>query len=117
MDESHSTQLRENAEKAARLLKSMSHPGRLMVLCYLLDGESSVSELNKNVSLSQSALSQHLAGLRKAGLVRTRRESQMIYYRLTGHAVPEVLETLYNIYCKPEKEKKEKKNERTTRLV
>ncbi len=59
MDESHSTQLRENAEKAARLLKSMSHPGRLMVLCYLLDGESSVSELNKNVRSCRSRSSRN----------------------------------------------------------
>lgn len=93
--------LRENTEKAAGLLKSMSHPNRLMVLCHLMDGECSVRELNQSIPLSQSALSQHLASLRQAGLVETRRESQVIYYRLNSEAVSAILETLYGIYCNP----------------
>ena len=97
-------QLEENAEKAAKLLKSMSHPSRLMVLCHLLNGECPVSALNQAVPLSQSALSQHLAGLRKAGLVETRRESQVIYYRLKSRAVSGILEVLYKIYCNPNDE-------------
>lgn len=96
--------LEENAERAALLLKSMSNSSRLMVLCYLAKGECSVSELNQAIPLSQSALSQHLAGLRKARLVDTRRESQVIYYRLKSSAVYEILEVLYRIYCKPENE-------------
>jgi len=93
--------LEKNAKKAASLLKSMSHPGRLMVLCHLVDGESSVSVLNQAVPLSQSALSQHLASLRDAGLVKTRRESQVIFYRLNSRAVSDILQTLYRIYCNP----------------
>ena len=88
-----------NAEKASKLLKNMSHPSRLMVLCYLMDGERPVSALNEAIPLSQSALSQHLAGLRQAGLVDTRRESQTIYYRLESKAVTGILEALYRIYC------------------
>ena len=90
-----------NAEQAAKLLKSMSHPSRLMVLCHLVKGECPVSILNRAVPLGQSALSQHLASLRKANLVDTRRESQVIYYRLKSHAVLEIIEALYNIYCTP----------------
>lgn len=93
--------LEQNAEKASALLKSMSHPSRLLVLCHLLKGEISVSELNRIVPLSQSALSQHLSGMRQAELVETRRESQMIYYRLKNPAVAAVIETLYGIYCNP----------------
>jgi DNA-binding transcriptional ArsR family regulator len=93
----------ENAEKASKLLKVMSHPSRLMVLCYLMNGEAPVSALNEAIPLSQSALSQHLAGLRKAGLVDTRRESQAIHYRLTSRAVSRILEALYQIYCLPKK--------------
>ncbi len=96
--------LEENAEKASSLLKSMSHPGRLMVLCHLMNGECSVSVLNQAVPLSQSALSQHLASLRNAGLVETRRESQIIHYRLKSNAVSDVLQTLYHIYCNPKNE-------------
>ncbi|MGD9309658.1 MAG: metalloregulator ArsR/SmtB family transcription factor [Desulfosarcina sp.] len=94
----------ESAEKASKLLKSMSHPSRLMVLCYLMNGEHPVSALNEAIPLSQSALSQHLAGLRQAGLVDTRRESQTIHYRLNSKAVSGILEALYRIYCDPNTE-------------
>ena len=93
--------LEQNAEKASTLLKSMSHPSRLMVLCHLMGGECPVSVLNQAVPLSQSALSQHLAALRRADLVATRRESQIIYYRLKSQAVAEILGALYRIYCNP----------------
>ncbi len=99
MQQIDSEKLEENAEAAAKLLKNMSHPSRLMVLCHLMKGECPVSELNQAVSLSQSALSQHLANLRQADLVDTRRESQVIYYRLKSQAVLEILEVLYKIYC------------------
>lgn len=98
--------LEKNAENAAKLLKSMSHPSRLMVLCHLMNGECPVSVLNQAVPLSQSALSQHLAGLRQAGLVDTRRESQVIHYRLKSHAVSGILEALYQIYCNPNDKEK-----------
>jgi DNA-binding transcriptional ArsR family regulator len=99
MDPIDPEQLEENADKAAKLLKSMSHPGRLMILCHLLRGECPVSVLNRAVPLSQSALSQHLAGLRQAGIVATRREGQVIHYRLNSPAVSGILEALYRIYC------------------
>lgn len=96
--------LEQNAQMASKLLKSMSHPSRLMVLCHLMRGECPVSVLNQAVPLSQSALSQHLAALRQADLVTTRRESQVIYYRLKSQAVAEILEALYRIYCNPNNE-------------
>ena len=96
--------LKKNAEKASSLLKSMSHPSRLMVLCHLMNGECPVSVLNQAVPLSQSALSQHLASLRDAGLVETRRESQAIHYRLNSKAVSDILQALYRIYCNPKNE-------------
>lgn len=96
--------LEENAEKASSLLKSMSHPSRLMVLCHLMNGECPVSALNQAIPLSQSALSQHLASLRDAGLVKTRRESQVIHYRLNSEAAAEILNVLYRIYCNQKNE-------------
>ncbi|WP_205749292.1 metalloregulator ArsR/SmtB family transcription factor [Desulfopila sp. IMCC35008] len=63
-----------------------------------------MSTLNQVIPLSQSALSQHLASLRDAGLVETRRESQVIHYRLNSKAVSEILTTLYLIYCNPHNE-------------
>ena len=91
--------LRENAQKASELLKAMSNEKRLMILCYLANGEKAVGEMEKLVGLSQSALSQHLARLRRDGLVKTRRASQTIYYSLAGGEAQAIMETLHGIYC------------------
>lgn len=91
--------LRQNAQKASELLKAMSNEKRLMILCYLAGGEKAVGEMETLVGLSQSALSQHLARLRRDGLVKTRRASQTIYYSLAGGDAQAVMETLYGIYC------------------
>ncbi len=91
--------LRANAQKASELLKAMSNEKRLMILCYLAGGEKAVGEMEKLVGLSQSALSQHLARLRRDGLVKTRRASQTIYYSLAGGEAQAIMETLYGIYC------------------
>jgi DNA-binding transcriptional ArsR family regulator len=91
--------LRANAHKASELLKAMSNEKRLMILCYLASGEKAVGEMEKLVGLSQSALSQHLARLRRDGLVKTRRSSQTIYYSLAGGEAQSIMETLHGIYC------------------
>lgn len=88
-----------HAEEAAGLLKALAHPARLLVLCRLAEGESSVGELQPLVGLSMSALSQHLAVLREMDLVVTRRESQSIYYALAEGPVVGVLDALYSAYC------------------
>lgn len=91
--------LAANAHKAASFLKAMSNENRLMILCCLLDQEYSVGALNERVPLSQSALSQHLAALRKAGLVQIRRESQTIYYRLEADMVKKIIQILSEHFC------------------
>jgi ArsR family transcriptional regulator len=87
------------ADDAAALLKAMSNPHRLIILCRLGASEASVGELQVDSGLSQSALSQHLAVLRQKGLVETRRESQTIYYTLADPAVRQIIETLMKIFC------------------
>lgn len=94
--------MRQSATEAVRLLKSLANENRLMIMCVLSEGEHSVGELNKRIDLSQSALSQHLAVLREQGLVRTRRESQTIYYSLADTEAIAVIETLHRIYCEDE---------------
>lgn len=89
----------QHAAEAAALLKSLANQQRLLLLCSLLEGELSVGELNERVTLGQSALSQHLASLRKSALVATRREGQTIFYRLQGDHAIKVLATLKSIYC------------------
>jgi DNA-binding transcriptional ArsR family regulator len=91
--------MHQNAGKAVRLLKSLANESRLIVMCVLSEGEISVGQLNERVALSQSALSQHLAILRDQGLVKTRRESQTIYYSLADSDAMGIIHQLHDIYC------------------
>jgi len=84
---------------AVALLKAISNPQRLMVLCCLVEGARSVGELNARVPLSQSALSQHLAVLRTSGLVVTRRQAQTVFYALAHGPALRILEAVHAAYC------------------
>lgn len=91
--------MRAHAGDATRLLKALANESRLMVLCLLAEGEHSVGELNTELDLSQSALSQHLALLRSDGLVSTRRDAQTIYYALADGPAQQIMATLHRIFC------------------
>jgi len=93
-------QLEKNAHKASDLLGAMANTSRLMILCRLADGERSVSDLQPLIGLSQSALSQHLAVLRRRHLVRTRREGQSIYYSLSSGEAASIIQTLHEQFCR-----------------
>lgn len=89
------------AGQVAKLLKAMANTRRLMVLCKLVEhGELTVSDLAREISLSQSALSQHLAKMRDEGLVVYRRESQTLWYKVADAKTGQLLATLYDLYCK-----------------
>ena len=90
------------AEQAAQLLAAMANPVRLLLLCTLLEGEKAVNDLVARTTISQSAVSQHLAKMRTLGLVATRREGQTIHYRVASQQVREIMATLYGIYCAPQ---------------
>lgn len=92
-------QMTQNAEQAEALLKLMANKNRLMILCALQKQELSVSQLNEMVPLAQSALSQHLASMRKAQIVATRREGATIYYHVKDSRVAVLLESLYQLFC------------------
>jgi DNA-binding transcriptional ArsR family regulator len=92
-------ELQSRAKRATGLLKAMSNPVRLLVLCQLAEGEKSVGELEQVVDVSQSALSQHLALLRSRGIVASRRAGQTIFYSLAGKEAPALLAALYQVYC------------------
>lgn len=95
--------LERNARKASALLKALANERRLLILCHLAGGEKSVGELEALIDLSQSALSQHLARLRRDGLVTTRRSAQTIFYSLAGREASAIMETLHALYCEPVK--------------
>lgn len=96
--------LQENARRASTLLKAMSNEHRLLILCQLSKGEKSVGELERLIGLSQSALSQHLARLRRDTLVQTRRSAQTIFYSLKGAEAASIIDTLYGLYCETDLE-------------
>ena len=89
------------ADHASALLKALANRHRLLILCQLVDGERSVGDLAGFLKARDSNVSQHLALLRKDGLVRARRDAQTIYYSIASGPAQKVLETLFAIYCAP----------------
>lgn len=101
----HASQLADvaaNAERVADLLKALANARRLLILCQLAEwGETSVGKLSMAVGLSASALSQHLARMREEGLVVTRRDGQMIWYRIADRRTAALLAHLQRHFCQP----------------
>ena len=92
-------QMAESADRASRLMKTLGHKDRLMILCQLAEGEKAVGQIADLLEISQSPLSQHLSRLRKEGLVDTRREAQTIYYSLKSGEASRIVELLYELFC------------------
>ena len=92
-------EMSNRAGEVANLLKTLSHPARLMIVCTLVEGEHSVGELEDKVDVHQPHLSQHLTVLRGSGIVATRREGKQIFYRLTAEKAAQLVGALYDIFC------------------
>ena len=92
-------QMQEASTQASQLLKSLSHPDRLLLLCQLTQGEYCVSELESLVGVGQPSLSQQLGILRKDNLVATRRDGKQIYYSIASEDALAVLQLLYQRFC------------------
>ena len=99
MSESELDALIVNATNASNFLKALSHEGRMVILCHLVTGEKSVTELEELLSARQAAVSQQLSRLRLEGLVIPRREGKAIYYRLADDRPKKLLETVYELFC------------------
>jgi ArsR family transcriptional regulator len=92
-------QMFDKGQNAANFLKAMAHEGRLMILCHLVNGEKSVTELENLVSSRQAAVSQQLARLRIEGIVSFRREGKAIYYAIKDEKVLKLIQLLYTEFC------------------
>ena len=90
----------DNATLATNFLKAIGHEGRLMILCHLVTGEKSVTELEELLSARQAAVSQQLGRLRLEGLVKPRREGKTIYYSLTDDRCKQIISVVYDLFCK-----------------
>jgi DNA-binding transcriptional ArsR family regulator len=99
-------ELHDMAAHAVELLKAMANEWRLMILCQLSEGEKTVSELQDILGLSQSALSQHLAVLRREKIVNARKHAQSVFYSLSGNDASKVMESLHDVFCKSQGETK-----------
>ena len=91
--------MRTSADKACRLMKVLSNPDRMMLLCQLAQGEKRVGELEEILGIVQPTLSQQLTVLRDEGLVVTRREGKNIYYQITSIEAMAVMGVLYQQFC------------------
>lgn len=89
------------AERAVALLKSLSHVGRLRILCSLLDHDMNVSELSVTLGESQAGVSQQLMRLRAEGLVRDVRKGKHVTYALAREDVVPVILALRQVFCRP----------------
>ena len=92
-------ELGKRVGEAESFLRSLASRHRLMILCRLLEDERSVGDLVKLLGLTQSNLSRHLAMLREEGLVVTRRDGTIIYYRIGSERVRPILAELYRLFC------------------
>jgi DNA-binding transcriptional ArsR family regulator len=91
------------ADQASELLKALANRHRLLIICQLIEAERSVGELAEFLNLRDSTVSQHLALLRKDGLVSARRDAQTIYYSIASKPAREVLKALYEVFCASQK--------------
>jgi DNA-binding transcriptional ArsR family regulator len=98
------------ADRASELLKALANRHRLLIICQLIDGERSVGDLAEFLGLRDSTVSQHLALLRKDGLVSARRDAQTIYYSIASDPAREILTALYRVYCTPQSRSKTVQN-------
>ena len=98
--------MREAADAACALMKVLSNPDRMLLICQLSEGEKNVGELQELLGIMQPTLSQQLAVLREEELVETRREGKNIYYRIASPEALAVLQTLYFQYCTPARPRK-----------
>lgn len=94
--------MKERLEKAARCLKVLAHPTRLMIIHLLGDGERSVQDLEKALGVSQSSISQHLNLLKDKEILESRRVAQQVFYRLRTPRLLELTAITRELFCKPE---------------
>ena len=93
------TMLEEKSEAVSALLKSISHPLRLKILCFLQDGEKTVGEIQAEVLTTNANISQHLTKLRNQGVITSRKEANFIYNRISDERVVDLVNAMQRLFC------------------
>ena len=88
-----------SAEEASRFLKTIGNPKRMLILCYLVNCERNVMELEQLLDVRQSSISQELAQLRRNGMVATRRRRRNVYYRISDPKVEAIIGAVHQAFC------------------
>jgi DNA-binding transcriptional ArsR family regulator len=91
--------MKEQCFNVAQLMKTIAHPQRLMMLCYLADGEKNVSELIENCAISQSQVSQFLGRMHRERILEMRKEGNFVYYKIADSRLFQLIKSLQAIYC------------------
>ncbi len=91
--------LEEKVEAVSALLKSISHPLRLQILCLLQDGEMTVGEIREETKTSIGNISQHLNILRNQGIISSRKDANFIYNRIADKRVVKLMKHLQDLFC------------------
>ncbi|HIE77985.1 MAG TPA: ArsR family transcriptional regulator [Candidatus Thioglobus sp.] len=93
-------EMRKNVENSSAFLKLLSNPTRLLILCNLIESERCVGDLEKDLNISQSALSQHLSKMRDKGIVKSEKQGQHVFYSISDSNVVDIINVLYKLFCK-----------------
>lgn len=88
------------AERVSGVMRALSSPKRLLILCQLAEGERSVGELARLLGMKEPAMSQQLALMRRDGLITARRAGQAVWYALAPGEIRELLIFLHDTYCR-----------------
>lgn len=95
--------MQSSAAAASELLKALANPHRLMIICQLIERERSVGELAQFLGLRQANVSQHLALLRRDGLIEARRDGQTLWYSVSSSPARKLVSTIHAVYCSKER--------------
>ena len=101
------------ANDVSNILKLLSNPNRLLILCQLVDGEKSVGELARLIGASQVTVSQQLGLLKNTGILTSRRDAQTIYYSLERKEIRQLIDFLYETFCPIKEQSKPRRVRRT----
>lgn len=93
------SEMKNNCDNVSRILKALAHPQRLMILCVLAAGESTVGEIEQACDASQSAVSQFLNRMRLEGLVSSEKRGAFVYCKISDQKIEQLIKSLYRIYC------------------
>lgn len=91
--------LLKQCDSVSSVLRSLSHPVRLKILCQIIECEKTVNELTEFCEISQSAMSRFLSRMKAEGVVICRREHSFVFYSIADHKLIKLLKAVKEIYC------------------